>query len=208
MKGDGGRVIKVVDDRLLVRHAKEGDKRAFGELARRHRERIFSLLIRLTKSQPDAENLCQETFLKAYLALHRFQERSKFSTWIYRIATNLGLNHIARSKRVVPWNEARHEKLLKAPSPDHELERQDDLQRLRAAIDTLPPRQKATLILRTYEGMSFAEVAEALDCPIGTAKANHFHAVRNLRKRLHQVSAPQENLKKQHQKLQTGAVMP
>jgi RNA polymerase sigma-70 factor (ECF subfamily) len=151
---------------------------------RRHRGRIFSVLMRLTRSRPDAENLCQEAFLKAYLSLERFEQRSSFSTWLYRIAVNLALNHAERHKRIVRWDDEVHEDMLRTEPPEEDFEQRDALERLRAAIDELPPRQKATVLLRDYEGLSFEEVAEALECPVGTAKANHFHAVRNLRKRL------------------------
>jgi RNA polymerase sigma-70 factor, ECF subfamily len=177
-------VVSAIDDSSLVRRARAGDQRAYGELVLRHRPRIFSVLLRIARSRPDAENLCQEAFLKAYLSLGSFEERSSFSTWLYRIAINVGLNHAERLKRIVPWDQDVHENLLRTEDLGEDLEQRDALDRLREAIEGLPPRQKAAVLLRDYEGLSFAEVAEALDCPVGTAKANHFHAIRNLRKRL------------------------
>ena len=173
-----------LDDSVLVQRAKAGDQGAYGELVTRYRARIFSVLLRLTRSHGDAENLCQEAFLKAYLSLDSFEERSRFSTWLYRIAMNIGINHAERHKRIVPWDADVHENMLQAESVEGELEQRDELERLRAAIDRLPPRQRTTVLLRDYQGLTFAEVAEALDCPVGTAKANHFHAIRNLRKHL------------------------
>jgi RNA polymerase sigma-70 factor (ECF subfamily) len=184
--------VNGLDDTALVRRARAGDQSAYGELVQRHRSQIFSALVRLTRSRPDAENLCQDAFLKAYLSLDRFEERCSFSTWLYRIALNVGINHVERRKRIVPWDQDVHEDLLRTDPPQEDLERRDALERLREAIEHLPPRQKAAVLLRDYEGLSFAEVAEALECPIGTAKANHFHAIRNLRKRLIEPDAPPE----------------
>jgi RNA polymerase sigma-70 factor (ECF subfamily) len=176
--------VSNVDDTLLVRRSRQGDQRAYAELVQRYRGRIHSVLLRMTRSQADAENLCQEAFLKAYLSLGSFEERSSYSTWLYRIAVNLALNHVERHKRAVPWDAEVHEDMLRTEPLQEDLEQHDALERLRAAIDRLPPRQKATVLLRDYEGLSYAEVAEALECPVGTAKANHFHAIRNLRRHL------------------------
>jgi RNA polymerase sigma-70 factor, ECF subfamily len=176
--------VAEADDRELVRRARQGDRDAFGELALRHRGRIHAALSRFTRDAAEAENLCQDAFLKAYLSLEQFEERSSFSTWLYRIAINLALNHAEKHKRLVPWDDGTHTDLLRTAPLQDELDELGERERLREAVDALPPRQKATLLLRDYEGLSFAEVAEALECPLGTAKANHFHAVRNLRKRL------------------------
>ena len=189
--------MNVLDDAALVQRAKAGDSTAYGALVRRYRQRIYSVLLRLTRSRPDAENLCQDALLKGYVSIGRFQERSSFSTWLFRIALNLGLNHVERHKRIVPWDQDVHENLLRVEPADDGLEKRDALDRLRVAIESLPPRQKAAVLLRDYEGLSFAEVAEALDCPVGTAKANHFHAIRNLRKHLIERGAPAQPARQQ-----------
>lgn len=182
------------EEQQLLFEAQHGSERAFGALVDRHRPGVFRLLFRLTRHREDAENLTQEALLRAFQALHRFEGRSRFSTWLFRIASNLGLNHLGRRRAILLWNPLPQES--PAPQPDglEALESSERLEHLQQAIEQLPPRQRLTVLLRTYEELSFQEIADVLECSLGTAKSNHFHAVRSLQKLL----VPSQNPSKQN----------
>jgi len=130
----------------------------------------------------DANDLAQETFLKAYRAIHRFRGDSAFSTWLYRIAVNSCLNfRSARRPAPAPLAESIADA---GAGADVTLERQDEARRVRAAVSRLPDRQRATLILKVYQDLTHEEVAGVLGSSVGTVKANLFHALNNLRKLL------------------------
>jgi RNA polymerase sigma-70 factor (ECF subfamily) len=167
----------------VIRRVLEGETGAFDVLVRRHQQTIFRLACRMTRNVEDARDIAQEAFVQAYRSLGSFQRQSSFSTWLYRIAMNLCLNHLKATAREDPTE-------VDAALPDG---REDSLmaivrderdQALAAAIKELPPQQRATLTLRVYQGLSHREIAEVLDCAEGTAKANYFHAVRALQVKL------------------------
>jgi RNA polymerase sigma-70 factor (ECF subfamily) len=167
----------------VVQRVLRGETAAFEALVRQHQHEIYRLTYRMTRNAEDAKDLAQEAFVQAYRALGTFRGQSRFSTWLYRIAMNLCLNHLKSSTREDPAEVDGH-------LPD---ERADSLEALMSderdravaqAIGALPPQQKATLTLRVQQGLSHKEVAEILDCSEGTAKANYFHAVRALQRRL------------------------
>ncbi|HYL80312.1 MAG TPA: sigma-70 family RNA polymerase sigma factor, partial [Candidatus Acidoferrum sp.] len=130
-----------------------------------------------------ARDLAQEAFLQAYRSLGSFQQRSSFSTWLYRITMNLCLNHLKFTGRMDP---AEIDGSLADQRPNSlEAVLSDERDRaLVAAIQVLPPQQQATLTLRVQQGLSHREIAEVLECSEGTAKANYFHAVRALQRKL------------------------
>jgi RNA polymerase sigma-70 factor (ECF subfamily) len=170
-------------DRDVIQAVLAGDADAFALLVRRYQEPVYRLAWRMTRNAEDAKDLAQEAFVQAYRNLGRFRQEAQFSTWLYRIAVNLCLNHQQAASR-----EA-------AAGPDERLAdgRADSLaalvaaerqQALEEAIAALPPQQRATLALRVQEGLSHREIAEVLGCAEGTAKANHFHAIRSLQRKL------------------------
>jgi len=169
-----------VDDGELVRAAQSGDRDAFGLLVKRYQRDIYRLCYRYVNDPQDASDLAQDAFLKAYRAVGGFRGDSSFSTWIYRIALNTCLNFRA-SRR--PQAEALSDSL---PARAVELGERIDTGRLRsrirAAVEMLPEKQRATLILKTYHDLTHREVAAILGSTVGTVKANLFHALRNLRK--------------------------
>ena len=168
------------DDGELVRAAQAGDRDAFGMLVRRYQRDIYRLCYRYANDPQDASDLAQDAFLKAYRAIGRFRGDSGFPTWIYRIAVNTCLNFRA-SRR--PQGEALSDSL---PARPVELSERIDAgrrrSRVRAAVEMLPEKQRATLILKTYHDLTHREVAAILGSTVGTVKANLFHALRNLRK--------------------------
>lgn len=157
----------------LVRRAKNGDTRAFNELVARYRDRIFALCLHLNGNESDADDVTQETFMRAYNVLDRFEGRSEFFTWVYRIAINLSLNHRRARKRRRADNieDPRLARALEADAkndPAKQAELRETYGRLLHALDKLPATMKATVVLVTLQGLSHAEAAIVLKCSEGT----------------------------------------
>lgn len=173
----------------VVQRVLRGETAAFEVLVRQHQQEIYRLTYRMTRNAEDAKDLAQETFVQAYRALGTFRGLSRFSTWLYRIAMNLCLNHLKSSAREDPAEVDGH--LPDARADSLEALMTDERDRVVAqAIGALPPQQKATLTLRVQQGLSYKDIAEVLDCSEGTAKANYFHAVRALQRRLAEFRDP------------------
>ena len=166
-----------------VQRVLAGDTEAFGVLVQQYQQEIYRLAYRMTRNAEDAKDLSQEAFVQAYRALRSFRGQARFSTWLYRIAMNLCLNHLKAAAREDP---AEVNGDLPGPRTDAlDVLLTDERDRaVAAAIQTLPPQQKATLLLRVQQGLGHREIAEILDCSEGTAKANYFHAVRALQRKL------------------------
>jgi RNA polymerase sigma-70 factor (ECF subfamily) len=137
----------------------------------------------MTRNAEDAKDLTQDAFVQAYRSLAGFHGRSSFSTWLYRIATNLCLNHLRATRRQDPVEVDGNVPDVQ-PDPQAALLAEERDRALTAAIEALPPQQRATLTLRVYHGLGHREIAEILDCAEGTAKANYFHAIRTLQRKL------------------------
>lgn len=175
-------------DSRLIEEFRGGDRQAFDRLVERYRRDIYRIAYRMTGNHEDADDVAQETFLRAYRALGSFRGDASLKTWLFRIAMNLAIN-IGRSRSshrtedrdldLMPEGSA-HE----GPAGEQRLLAREEAARVRGAVASLPPRQKQVVLLRMYEEMAFREIAWVLDCPIGTAKANFFHAMNNLRKAL------------------------
>ena len=169
----------------VIRCVLAGERDAFDLLVRRYQQTIFRLTYRMTKNVEDARDLAQDAFVQAYRALGSFQGHASFSTWLYRIAMNLCLNHLKAAGREDP---AEIDGRLGDDRPDalEALETAERDRALSAAIAELPPQQRATLVLRVQQGLSHRAIAEVLECAEGTAKANYSHAVRALQTKLRQ----------------------
>ncbi len=168
-----------------------GDRSAFDLIVLRHQKDVYRLAWRITGDHAEADDLAQETFCRAWQALHGFRGDSSLRTWLMRIAMNLSLNLI-HSARVTQRDHAVIEDLaeqgrpatvVQAAGPERLMQAQREM-RLRAAIGTLPPRQRSTLLLRAFEGLPYKEIARVMGCTTGTAKANFFHAIAFLRRQM------------------------
>lgn len=170
-------------DEELVRLAASGDKQAFAELVRRHQGKVRGLLLRLTANPSVADDLAQEVFLRAYRGLVGFEGRARFSTWLYRIAYNVFLNHRTRGRQfdALP---AGFESLAAAPEDEHSATRCDMRRDLSAAIAALPERYRVVVTLYYLQDVSYPEIAEVLDVPLGTVKTHLHRAKKLLRKEL------------------------
>jgi RNA polymerase sigma-70 factor (ECF subfamily) len=161
---------------------RDGERAAIDAHVARYQRSIYRLCYRYVNNHEDANDLAQDAFLKAWRAISSFRGESAFSTWLYRIAVNACLNHRALKR---PVTQELPEALVDPrPGAQAEAERDDDARRVRAAVSQLPDRQRATLILKIYHDLTHEEVAEILGSSVGTVKANLFHALANLRRRM------------------------
>ncbi len=176
------------DDAALVGAFQAGDAQAFDVLVERHRERIYRVCRGVLRRHDLADEACQEAFVKAWHALASFKNESTFTTWMHRIAINAAHDARAReSSRARTIAEAAREAPATAPRPRRALEAlitEQELGVLREAITRLPDKQRETLMLKVQQELKYTEIAEVMDCPVGTAKANFHHAVQNLRRAL------------------------
>ena len=177
-------VAAIEDEAALVEACLAGRRDAFDVIVERHRRQVYQLCFRYVGSHEDAADLAQDTFIRAFKGLRGFKGQSSLSTWLYRIAVNVCLNRVAlktpRPEQIGTLDRADH----KAERPDVTLLREERAEEVRAAIRNLPPKQRATLILRVYHELPHEEIAGILGSSVGAAKANFFHALANLKKLL------------------------
>ncbi len=178
-------------DSSLVARAQAGDLRAFEELVERHRRRIYSLAYRMTQKHEDADDVIQETFVRAYTNLRRFDLKRPFSNWLYTIAANLCLDRQRRAKREhrVAWEHVEDTRLETAPAtaavmPEKYTQNGELRCELQDAISRLPDRQRAALVLFEVEGLKITEVAELMQCSEGAVKSTLHRARMRLREEL------------------------
>jgi RNA polymerase sigma-70 factor (ECF subfamily) len=175
-------------DQQLVTRAQGGSREAFNKLVSRHRSRLLKQLNPLLHNPREAEDVAQETFIKAYRALRHFRGDSAFSTWIYRIAVNTA-NHSLRKAGRSPvvydlsvQSEAQARSLEIGPAgetPEGRLESKQLLDLLHAILESLPEDQRKIFVLREVEALSYEEIAIQMQCPIGTVRSR-IHRVREI----------------------------
>ncbi len=167
-------------DESLVRRAKRGDSAAFGELMKRYQSRIYRLARRMTETDEDAEDVVQEAFVKAFRSLGGFQQRSRFSTWLYRITVNLALMKLRRRKpdlvsldQPISTSEGIVQRDLEdeGTNPLERLLERESAEVLDAAVEALPPTYRAVFILRHVEGLSTEETAKILGISVPAVKS-------------------------------------
>lgn len=178
-------------DAEIVARAQKGDHEAFRQLVERYQGRAFALALRVLKDEERARDAVQEGFLKAYTSLAKFEGRSSFYTWLYRLVMNLCLDMKRRDKadREVEWDEMRPGDPANAPGaealagqgpgnpgPGQALERSELRKRIAEAIEQLPTDARETLLLREVDGLSYAEIASALSIPKGTVMSRLHYA--------------------------------
>lgn len=172
-------------DLELVRRVQGGDKRAFDALFLRHQHKIAGLISRYVRDREDVADLVQEVFIKAYRALPRFRGDSAFYTWVFRIAINTSKNYVAsRGRRPAEANidieDAEHldggDLLRDADDPESEMSRDQLAQVISAALSALPEDLRSAVTLREFDGLSYEQIAEIMDCPVGTVRSRIFRA--------------------------------
>lgn len=165
-----------------VARAQDGDRWAFSELVRRHRDGVVNIVYRMCGDASVAEDAAQECFIRAWENLGKYQPRSAFRNWLYRIATNCALSELRKRK---PTTDIDALPLRDPdPGPERSAARSERAAMVQAAVLALPPASRVTLILREYEALSYKEIAETLDIPIGTVMSRLSYARRHLRESL------------------------
>jgi len=171
------------DEPTLIRRAQAGDQQAFGILLRGYQRRVYALGFRFFRNSDDAEDLVQETFVRAWRSLERFDAARPFAPWLLRIASNRALTEIATRKRRggeelddnLPWA---------GPGADDDVERREMQQQVGRAVGELPEDQRMILLLRATEGLSYRQIAEAMDIPVGTVMSRLARAREAMRKKV------------------------
>ena len=162
------------DDARLMLAFRDGDRRAFDTLFARYTPRVLTFLTRLVRDRARAEELTQDVFVRIYNAADRYEATAKFSTWIFGIAHNLGLNELARAHRRYERGDTPLEELGAAdpaPPADEKFEATELRVRLERALAKLPERQRAALLLRSEQGLAYEEIAKALDASVSSVKS-------------------------------------
>jgi RNA polymerase sigma-70 factor (ECF subfamily) len=187
--------VNFVETRL-AKLARNGDRGAFAELLELYKDKIYHLAYRMLNNKHEAEDAVQETFLRVYTNLHRYDEQQKFSTWIFRIATNHCIDRLRKRKHsaysldaempdgegndyysMLPGNE---------DTPEKQIVLSETQQQIRKAIDGLPEKYKSVVILRYLQDMSLQEISDVLDMPVTTVKTRVHRGREYLRKKLEQ----------------------
>ena len=174
--------IETLSDHELIERAKGGDEPAFAEITRRYRSPITNYLYRFLNDYEEAVDLAQETFVRVYFALERYHTEYAFSTYIYRIATNLAISELRKRKRrklvsltgFFQYGDDEEEDFQptdEKPLPDVNLVENEQSKIIARAIATLPEKYRAPIVLREIEGKSYDEIAEILDLGLGTTKS-------------------------------------
>ena len=172
-----------LDDSALVAESVAGSRDAFDVIVERHRRIVYQVCYRFVNNHEDASDLAQDTFVRAWKGLRNFKGQSALQTWLYRIAVNVCLNRVAvKAPATEPIESPEHFEDVRIEGAQHSMIREERAVAVRKAIASLPEKQRAALILRTYHDMSHQQIAEVLGSSVGAVKANFFHALNNLKK--------------------------
>lgn len=180
-------------DHVLVKRAQRGDKKAFDLLVLKYQHKIVKLISRYIHDSSEVLDVAQEAFLKAYRALPKFRGESAFYTWLYRIAINTAKNYLVAQGRRPPDEDISaldaeqyegESGLKEYATPEHLLLKDEIERTVFEAIEQLPEDLRTAITLRELEGLSYEEIAEAMECPIGTVRSRIFRAREVINKRL------------------------
>lgn len=172
-------------DLRLVERVKKGDKKAFDLLVLKYQQKVANIISRYIHDSSEVFDVSQEAFIKAYRALPKFRGDSAFYTWLYRIAINTAKNHLAAKGRRPPADDVEAAtaeqldsgaRLKEFDTPEHLLLQDEIARTIRDALNELPDDLRTAISLRELEGLSYEEIAQAMDCPIGTVRSRIFRA--------------------------------
>ena len=178
------------DDLDLIRRCQQGDTLAFRHLVERYEGRIYTLACSIIGDQELARDASQEAFIRAYRALDKFQAKSSFYTWLYRIATNVSLNIAQKEGRrrddisidaLQEKQEISIDRFFRTDQPENDIERLDLRNNIQTVLNTLSPDHRAVVVLKDLEDMSQEEIAKTLNCSVGTVKSRLSRARAQLR---------------------------
>jgi RNA polymerase sigma-70 factor (ECF subfamily) len=184
-------------DLSLVRRVQRGDKGAFDALVLKYQHKLVKLVMRYVRNPAEAEDIAQEAFIKAYRALPQFRGDSAFYTWLYRIAINTAKNAVvSRDRSPIEYDLDRHHsdesyemqgRMKDSETPEGLVLTDEIRSTVNTAIDALPEDLRTAIVLRELEGLSYEEIAAAMDCPVGTVRSRIFRAREAIDRRLREV---------------------
>jgi RNA polymerase sigma-70 factor (ECF subfamily) len=172
-------------DQVLVERVQRGDKKAFDLLVLKYQHKVANVISRYVRDQAEVLDVAQEAFIKAYRALPNFRGDSAFYTWLYRIAINTAKNHLATQARRPPGDDIEADtaeqmdlggRLKETGTPERMALQHEIAQTIQVALDELPDDLRTAIMLRELEGLTYEEIAQAMDCPIGTVRSRIFRA--------------------------------
>ena len=172
-------------DLALVKRVQAGERRAFDLLVRKYQHKVLGVVSRYVNDWAEAQDVAQEAFIRAYRAIANFRGESAFYTWLYKIATNTAKNYLVAQGRRPPGDDlqvddAQHlesaGKLKDSATPERELMREEVERTVFEAVEALPEELRAAITLREVDGLSYEEIASAMNCPIGTVRSRIFRA--------------------------------
>jgi RNA polymerase sigma-70 factor (ECF subfamily) len=182
---DTARVGEHELDQILVERVQQGDRRAFDLLVRKYQHKVIGLISRYVRNRAECEDIAQESFMRAWRAIATFRGDSAFYTWLYKIAVNTAKNHLVAMKRRPPADDVDideasfmvgAERMQDNATPEHEMMRQEIEQSVFSTVQELPEELRTAITLREVDGLSYEEIAQAMDCPIGTVRSRIFRA--------------------------------
>jgi RNA polymerase sigma-70 factor (ECF subfamily) len=182
-------------DQQLVERVQKGDKRAFDLLVLKYQHKILSLISRYMRDQDEIQDVAQEAFVKAYRALPNFRGDSAFYTWMYRIAINTAKNYLVAKTRRPPGSDidAEEAEYFEGPSalkdienPENTLYGQELKRVVELAIQSLPEDLRVAVTLREFDGLSYEDIADVMECPVGTVRSRIFRAREAIDKQVRQ----------------------
>ncbi len=189
-------------DRALVERVQGGDKRAFDLLVRKYQHKVIGLVSRYVRNHAECEDIAQESFVRAWRAIGAFRGDSAFYTWLYKIAVNTAKNHLVAMSRRPPADDvdvddpaftASAERMQDNATPEHEMMRQEIEQSVFSTVQALPEELRTAITLREVDGLSYDEIAHAMDCPIGTVRSRIFRAREAIDEKLRPLLSDREN---------------
>lgn len=183
------------DDEQLIRRTLDGQGEAFGQLIAKYQNRLYNGLVQILRSEPEAEDAVQDTFVLAFTKLDSFQGNSAFFTWLYRIGYNVAITRIRRRKKTVSLSGTEETGRLDfagtGAAPSDQLERHEQAIQLTQAMDRLSEEHRAILVLREMEEMDYEAIGEVLELPIGTVRSRLHRAREQLREQLIKIMNPE-----------------
>ena len=175
--------MNVPSDRDLILRARRGDAEAYGDLVTRHQTSVFNVCYRILHERGEAEDLAQETFVRAYDRIHTFDVEREFGPWIRRVAANLCLNHLEGQKVTAELDDERDADSAQWPEAAQEVKERSE--QIRSALASLPPHYRIVVELRHYQELSYDEIAHELNIPLSDVKSHLFRARKLLAEKLH-----------------------
>jgi len=171
-------------DPQLVARAQQGDLPAFEELVKKYQREIYGLAYRLVLDAEEAKDLAQQAFLQAFVHIRSFRQQAQFRTWLFRIAINQCYSYLKNKKKFGDPVDYEEFVLVGEESPEEDLVAQDRRQRLYAALERLPAKQRAVITLKLEQGLSYEEISRVLGGTTGAARVNYCQALKTLKKYL------------------------